>query len=220
MHDYFKQIKHHFKNFETNIIDHDSALESSVLIPLLNIDDTVYVLFQVRSKNISAQPGEISFPGGKKELSDINFMQTAIRETCEELGIEASDIEIIAEMNTFVAPFNIIIHPYLGIIKDFSKININEDEVDHIFLVPLSYFFETKPDIYNSKVSIIPDEDFPFNLLTKGENYDFKTGNYKIFFYNYNGYIIWGITAKIMNDFIKQCSRLDCSLDTAAKGGI
>ena len=52
MHDYFKQIKHHFKNFETNIIDHDSALESSVLIPLLNIDDTVYVLFQVRSKNI------------------------------------------------------------------------------------------------------------------------------------------------------------------------
>ena len=106
------------------------------------------------------------------------------------------------------------------IIKDFSKININEDEVDHIFLVPLSYFFETKPDIYNSKVSIIPDEDFPFNLLTKGENYDFKTGNYKIFFYNYNGYVIWGITAKIMNDFIKQCSRLDCSLDTAAKGGI
>jgi NTP pyrophosphohydrolases including oxidative damage repair enzymes len=142
MHDYFKQIKHHFKNFETNIIDHDSALESSVLIPLLNIDDTVYVLFQVRSKNISAQPGEISFPGGKKELSDINFMKTAIRETCEELGIEARDIEIIAEMNTFVAPFNIIIHPYLGIIKDFSKININEDEVDHIFLVPLSYFLK------------------------------------------------------------------------------
>lgn len=65
------------------------------------------------------------------------------------------------------------------------------------FFSSIILFFETKPDIYNSKVSIIPDEDFPFNLLTKGENYDFKTGNYKIFFYNYNGcYVIWGITAK------------------------
>ena len=56
-------------------------------------------------------------------------------------------------------------------------------------------------------MSIIPDEDFPFNLLTKGENYDFKTGNYNVHFYAYNEYVIWGITARIMNDFIKQCKK-------------
>ncbi len=213
MHNYFNQLRQNFKNFETNIIDHDSSLESAVLIPLLNINNTIYVLFQVRSKNISTQPGEISFPGGKKEPSDHDFKQTAIREACEELGIDADNIEVIRKMNIFVAPFNIIIHPYLGIIKDFSKIDINEDEVDHIFLVPLSYFFETSPDIYSSNVSILPDKNFPFELINKGENYDFKTGIYNIFFYKYNGYVIWGITAKIMNDFINQCNKLDCKLD-------
>ena len=84
-------------------------------------------------------------------------------------------------------------------------IDINVQEVDHIFLVPLKYFFETSPQAYNSKVSIIPDETFPFELITKGEKYDFKMGNYDIYFYTYEGYVIWGITAKIMNDFIKQC---------------
>ena len=49
MHDYFKQIKHHFKNFETNIIDHESALESSVLIPLLNIDEKSPFLWKERA---------------------------------------------------------------------------------------------------------------------------------------------------------------------------
>ncbi len=213
MRDCFEQIKQKFKNYKTDIIDHDSSLESAVLIPLLNIDGTVHVLFQVRSKNIATQPGEISFPGGKKEFSDKDFMQTAVRETCEELGTDEGNIEIITEMDTFVAPFNMIIYPYLGIIKDFSKININEDEVDHIFLVPLSYFFDTKPDIYKSKVSITPGDDFPYHLLPQKETYTFKTGNYNVLFYDYKGYIIWGITAKIMNDFINKCAGLYCRLE-------
>lgn len=207
MHIYLDKIREKFKNFESNIIDHDKCMESAVLIPLLNIEDTIYVLFQVRSKNISTQPGEISFPGGKREQEDKSFEMTAIRETSEELGINEFYIEIISELNTFVAPFNIIIHPYLGIIKDYSKIDINEDEVDHIFLVPLKYFFETDPKVYGSKVSIIPDKDFPFNLINNGEHYDFKTGNYNVHFYSYNEYVIWGITARIMNDFIKQCKK-------------
>lgn len=201
-------IRNNFKNYEHDIQGHKKCLESSVLIPLVEIGGNLYILFQLRSKTLTMQPGEISFPGGKREKSDKDFEMTAVRETCEELGIDTDNIEIITEMDTFVAPFNLIIHPFLGMIKDTSLIKINKAEVDHIFMVPLDYFLNSEPDKFYTRVQVIPDESFPYHLIPGGRDYEFRTGDYDVLLYNYNGYIIWGITAKIIREFVHQYKKM------------
>ncbi|OPJ56826.1 NUDIX hydrolase [Alkalithermobacter paradoxus] len=196
------KLKQSFTNFKPYINTFEIPYIYSVLIPILEIDNNLHILFQVRSKNLKSQPNEISFPGGKFEDTDITFEKTAIRETCEELGIDEKNIDIICPLNIFVAPFNMIINPFLGEIKDFESININKDEVDHIFLVPLNFFINNEPSTYKTQVNIIPDKNFPYHLIPSGENYKFKTGTYDVLFYEYKDYIIWGITAKILKNFV------------------
>ena len=71
---------------ESSIIGKDNFLISAVLIPIVLIDEKEFILFQKRSKTVR-QPGEISFPGGHYESTkDKDFLSTAVRETCEELG--------------------------------------------------------------------------------------------------------------------------------------
>lgn len=196
-------IKNSFVNFKPYINGYENMFKSSVLISLVDYKSQINILFQVRSKNLKVQPNEISFPGGKFEQEDITFEKTAIRETCEELGLNESDIDIICPLDVFVTPFNMLIHPFLGVIKNFENININKDEVDHIFLVPLSFFLNNEPIVYNTKVNITPKDDFPYDLIPNGNNYKFKEGSYNILLYKYNNYVIWGITAAILKNFIK-----------------
>ena len=80
----------------------------AVLIPLINRNGTWEIIYELRSKNIT-QPGEVSFPGGKVEHGE-SFMQTAIRETLEELRIDRENINLIGELDFLVSYANFTIH--------------------------------------------------------------------------------------------------------------
>ena len=72
----------------------------AVLIPLIEREDgNVDVLFETRAQELDAQPGEICFPGGAMEGGE-SPLETALRETCEEIGVAADDIEIIGQMDS------------------------------------------------------------------------------------------------------------------------
>ncbi|MDU5111434.1 MAG: CoA pyrophosphatase [Clostridium sp.] len=174
---------------------------ASVIIFLAEIDGEINVLFQMRSKKMRSQPGDISFPGGKIEEGE-DPKEAAIRETYEEIGLNKCDFEIVAPLNILTTHYNMLIHPYLGYIKDITKIKISRDEVDHIFFVPLEYFIDNEPLIINSEMVVKRNEDFPYERINGGKNYKFKNGLYKSLFYKYNDYNIWGITAIMLNDFI------------------
>lgn len=195
-------LKKTFKDYNFYINGHTEMFRSSVLVPLVRKDGKIHILYQVRSSTLSVQPNEISFPGGKYERDDKSFKLTAIRETCEELGIREDSIEIISPLDIFVAPFNLIINPFLGVINDFDNLEINKDEVDHVFLVPIDFFLENEPERYETNVDVIPQSDFPYGLIPHGRNYKFKKGKYEIYLYKYKEYVIWGITAKITKNFI------------------
>lgn len=176
-------------------------IRASVIIFLAEIDGKINVLFQMRSKKMRSQPGDISFPGGKIEEGE-DPREAAIRETYEEIGLNKCDFEIVAPLNILTTHYNLLIHPYLGYIKDITKIKISRDEVDHIFFVPLEYFIDNEPLIINSEMVVKRNEDFPYEKINGGKNYKFKNGLYKSLFYKYNDYNIWGITAIMLNDFI------------------
>ncbi len=172
--------------------------KSAVVIPLIKKKDGSYdVLFQVRSGKLKRQPGEICFPGGGREANE-TLEQTAVREICEEMLIKPKQVEIIAAMDVLVTP-NMLVHPYLAILKDY-KGTYSEAEVAEVFTVPLSFFMKNKPEIYynESKVVITDDTNLPFDRIPNGINYRWAVGRYPVMFYDYKGYNIWGMTARIM----------------------
>lgn len=196
-----KDLINKFNNYKPYINGYQSMKRASVLIPLVKENNTYSILFELRSKKMNHQPGEISFPGGKIENSETP-KEACIRETCEEIGTTSDNINIISPLDIYVSHANLIIHPFLGEIKDISNLNLNKDEVDHIFLVPIKYLMEHDANLYNNDVKIIPNENFPYDKIPNKENYKFAEGEYPVWFYEYKDYVIWGITARILENFL------------------
>lgn len=194
-------LNHKFKNYKPYINGYKNMKRASVLIPIVKKDNTHYILFEVRSKNLRTQPNEISFPGGKIEINE-SPLDAAIRETCEEIGTTKENIDIISPLDLLITPGNMIIHPFVGYLNNYESLYINKDEVDHVFLVPISYLLKYKPSFYNNEVKIIPNDNFPYDIIPNKKDYKFTTGNYSVLFYKYENYVIWGITAKILENFL------------------
>lgn len=182
----------------------DGYKRYSVLIPIVEIEGKRHLLYEVRSANLNSQPGEVCFPGGKLELNE-NSCQAAIRETCEEIGVKKSSIEILGEIQKIVTPFNLIINCYVGIIKDYheSKLKVNPDEVERIFTIPLDFLMENEGCEYKITSKLIVPDDFPYHMIQNGDNYNWKTGSYPVIFIEHDDNIVWGITARITRNFIR-----------------
>ena len=196
-----KDIIDKFNNYKPYINGYKSMKRSSVLIPLVKQNGEYFILFELRSKKMRNQPGEISFPGGRIEINETP-KEACIRETCEEIGTTENNITIISPLDIYVSHANLIIHPYLGEIKDISNLNINKDEVDHIFLIPIDYLIEYDVNVYTNDVKIIPNKNFPYDKIPNKEKYEFAIGEYPVLFYEYKNYVVWGITAKILENFL------------------
>ena len=182
----------------------DEGLRFSVFVPLIEINNELHLIYEVRSKSIR-QPGEISFPGGKIEDNE-SPEYAAIRETSEELGIDQSNIEIIGELDYATSKSGSFVYTFLGIIKnqDAASINFSKDEVDEIFFVPLSYFLENEPEKYYMNYYPKADNDFPYHMVNNGKDYNWGNIRYPVYFYKFNKYIIWGLTAKITYSLVRK----------------
>lgn len=176
--------------------------KSAVLVPLVEEDGKIGVLFEVRAKTLAFQPGEICFPGGRIEESDQDYEQTVWRECAEELGIGKPELEIIGQLNPLVSPMGMEVYPYLGVIKDTSKLKLNVGEVDSTFVVPLEFFYNTEPRTTLSEVGTRSAPDFPSDLVPNYPREWKLRSKYKVYFYVYGGHVIWGLTAHILRLFL------------------
>lgn len=181
----------------------DSIGKYSVLIPLVENGGRWEIIFELRSKTLKSQPGEVSFPGGRVEENE-SFEETAVRETMEELLIQRENIQVIGELDYLVSYSNFTIHCFLGIISglDVDKIKPNEDEVDHLFTVPVEYLMKNQPKSYEMDLMTVANEEFPYSLLPNGKDYNFRKGKHVVLFYKYKDYIIWGFTARMTKHLV------------------
>lgn len=122
----------------------------------------------------------------------------------EELNIKRDNISIIGELDYLVSYANITIHCFLGTISGINVDNIvpNHDEVDHIFTVPLDFFLNNEPDIYYLDLKTVLNDEFPYNLIPNGRDYNWRSGKHSVMFYHYKDYVIWGFTARMTKNFI------------------
>lgn len=190
-----------YSNYKPYINGWNNMKRAAVAILLVDIEEETKIIFQVRALHMRSQPGDISLPGGKIESNE-NPKETVEREVCEELGLSEEDFEIVTPLDVLVTHYGLIVHPYLGYIKNYNNIKINEDEVDHTFLASIDKLLKMNPIKDVSKISVKRNENFPYHLIKDGENYKFKEGLYKSLFYIYENYTIWGMTALIIENFL------------------
>lgn len=113
----------------------------SVLVPFVEKEGKLNLLYEVRAKGMKSQPGEICFPGGHIEGGETPE-QCAKRETCEELGIETEKINVVGQGDTLYGYANFTLFTFIGIInyQDYLNCHIQKDEVDEVFWCQLKNF--------------------------------------------------------------------------------
>ena len=185
----------------------------AILVPILQIrakDQCTYepqLLYEVRAAKLDRQPGEICFPGGLIEPRETP-LQAALRETEEEVGIPREDIEIAAKLDSVYSTSGSQIHCYLGIIRQETSTVINRDEVAEIFTVAIDELMKTAPEIFENRLVQEPDPDFPYERVTAGKMYPWRTGISPVPVYDVKdttgkSRIIWGLTGRITKQFIE-----------------
>lgn len=209
------KLVQNFQHYQ-GIIGKDKYFNSSVLIPLIFLGDEYHFLFEKRANNIR-QGGEVSFPGGEFDTNkDKDFLNTAVRETFEELGITKEKIQVIGSMGTLVAPMGVTVDSFVGILKinKLNELKIDENEVERIFTIPVSYFAEHKPSEYFVRLEVHTQkrsEDggmidmLPVKKLKLPKRYEkpWKSREHRILVYETNEETVWGITAELVYEFCK-----------------
>lgn len=185
---------------KAGLILQEHCRKSAVIIPLIKKEHGLDVLFEVRSGRVYRQPGDICLPGGKM-IEGETPEQTAVREACEELLISADQLEIICAGDLFHNA-NTLIHPFAAMLSGYDG-RFSEAEVAEVFTVPLDFFRDTTPLVYDAEMRMVKKGDFPYHLIAGGENYRWPVRIDKELFYEYEGRTIWGITARILNSFVK-----------------
>ncbi len=169
----------HFRTFTPS----PDAYHSAVLLLLRNYDSKTQILFTLRSSSMKSHRGQISFPGGRVENGE-TYIETALRETNEEIGVGTEKIEVLNQLSTlFVPPSNAIIHPFVGILKQDCEFIINTDEVEEAFWIDLDFFL-------NQGNMVV--EQWQFD----GKNVDVPL--WRI----HPKQVLWGATAMILSEFI------------------
>ncbi len=186
---------------QPSIIGADRCRQYAILIPLIQVSGTTCMLFEKRSAKLRRQPGEICFPGGKLEPGEA-LMECAVRETVEELNVKKEQIKLIGVGDIYISPFNLMIHPFIGEIVDY-KDTFSLDEVEEIIKVPLDFFRNHPPEVFESKLINQPAEDFPYEWIPGGVNYPWSKGIHEVLFYRYENCTIWGMTAHIVRSAIR-----------------
>lgn len=182
--------------------NYDEYFSAAVLVPLVWEDGQLAVLFEIRSAKLSWQPGEICFPGGRIEKNDDSPIGAAVRETSEELGIGAEQIQILGALPEVISPIGVRLYPAVAYLQDAGYIDVSVDEVAKVFTVPLKFLLETEPIVGKMERCTRPLADFPFALLP-GYSEKWKSRKtYQVLFYQYNQYVIWGLTAQVLHNFL------------------
>ena len=121
------QFLHLFQHAQQVRTESDYPLKNAgkpaaVLLPIVEHPEQLTVLFTQRAKHLKHHAGQVSFPGGKQEDTDENLLETALRETEEEIGLHRSHIEVIGNLPIYRTISRYEVLPYISFVQpDFTQ---------------------------------------------------------------------------------------------------
>lgn len=151
---------------------------AAVLVPVIRRGADLHVLLTVRAPNLRAHGGQIAFPGGAKDASDITAVDNALREAQEEVGLDPASVEVVGYLDDFPTLSRFLVTPVVGIVDPDPMLSLQQDEVAEVF-------------------------DVPFSVLADPANFErklFERAGFKVPVYevNWQGRRIWGATAGML----------------------
>ena len=151
---------------------------SAVLVPLIERAAGITVLLTRRTENLSSHSGQISFPGGRVEPEDRGPVETALRETEEEVGLPRARVEVAGRLENYLVGTGYRVTPVVGFVDPPAAYAPDATEVAEVFEVPLEFVLD--PANYRREKIRTPVFERHFHVL------------------EHNGHVVWGATAGIL----------------------
>ncbi|RKR06470.1 8-oxo-dGTP pyrophosphatase MutT (NUDIX family) [Maribacter vaceletii] len=147
-----------------------------------NLKGKTFILLILRKTYKGVHSNQIAFPGGKEEKEDATILDTALRETYEEVGVPEDKIEVVKPITqVYIPPSNFQVQPFIGLYENKEPFILQESEVEEIVEVSLTDFMDdtkiVEEDLRTSYAKVI------------------KVPAFKL-----NGYVVWGATAMMLSE--------------------
>jgi 8-oxo-dGTP pyrophosphatase MutT (NUDIX family) len=162
-----------------------SLKPAAVLMPLILHSEPCVLLTQ-RTDHLARHAGQVAFPGGRAEPSDISLVETALRETHEETGIEPAFVTVAGFLDAYETGTGYAVLPVVGILAEGYALMPQEHEVAEIFEVPLTFLLDP--------------------ASRKRETREFQGRRRSFYSFTFDGHYIWGATAAMLINFAERMS--------------
>jgi 8-oxo-dGTP pyrophosphatase MutT (NUDIX family) len=141
------RIREALASFKPQDIDCVRSMWASVIIPIYETKNDLYIVLTRRTQTVRNHKGEVSFPGGMYEEVDEDRMVTAIRECCEEIGVKKEDLEILGRIDDMYTMTGFCVRPYVGVIPYPYTFRVNPIEVAYVISLPFQFLIDVQPGI-------------------------------------------------------------------------
>ncbi|MGH2619214.1 MAG: NUDIX hydrolase [Anaerolineales bacterium] len=161
------------------------ALPAAVLVPLYLEGSEWNLLYTRRTDLVDVHRGQVAFPGGRIEPSDRSAAEAAQRESEEEIGLRAADVQVLGQLNPLITVTQFMVTPVIGVIPWPYPLRPNHKEVAKCFGVPIRWLAEPANLEVHSRQPLVPGLSV--------QVYYFKP---------YEGEVIWGVTGRITKSLL------------------
>jgi 8-oxo-dGTP pyrophosphatase MutT (NUDIX family) len=156
----------------------EELMPAAVLFPIVRRAGAPTVLLTQRTAHLKDHPGQISFPGGRREAMDPSPAHTALRETAEEIGLLPEQVEILGYLPEYLTSTGFRVTPVVALVTPPFELQLDAFEVAEAFEVPLAFLLD------------------PANHQRHSLHYRGRLRHYDAM--PYGEYFIWGATAGII----------------------
>ncbi len=157
--------------------------EAAVLMPIFESGREPYFLLTLRTEEVETHKGQVSFPGGMRHGGE-GLETTALRETFEEIGLDSGRVEMLGRFHDYISSTDYRVTPFVGYIRKPFDLVPQPKEVAEVLEVPFSAFRDPE--------------------RMRVEKMTYRDRLIDIYYYFYNSYQIWGLTARIIHDFLAE----------------
>ena len=178
-----EEIQNKLRNVNAQKIFDTERTLAAVIVPFFEKNNRAHLLFTKRTDTVQHHRGEICFPGGTREETDLDLNATALRELQEEVDIPRESVEILGRLDTLrTVSSSYLVVPYVAILQPQLNLRANPNEVAEILEIPFDHFLD--PAIFRVEMRTIEQDVLP------------------VYYYEWQGHTIWGITGRILKTLL------------------
>lgn len=190
-----EQVRSSMASHHPDVLAIDGFRNAAVLVPLLQGPSGLELLLTVRASTLRSHAGQIALPGGRLEQGE-TFIDAAIRETFEEVGLVVDPAAVLGELSDHPSPAGYVARPVVALLEWPQPVRVDPGEVAEVFTVPLSGLRAVEP---------------------RSELRELKDFRRRIYFYQWGERNIWGFTGNVIKDLFDVLDGADSAADGRAR---